>query len=131
METIRVGVTLLDRLMNLLGELVLARNQLLQFSNSTQDAGFQAVSQRTNLISRKITAIQTDTQGAVEAIGTITGVISQINDISGTIATALEEQSATTNGEVGVAGAGVRLRANSHPRLRRDRSGGLPYGGQP
>jgi methyl-accepting chemotaxis protein len=48
-------------------------------------------------ISRKITAIQTDTQGAVEAIGTITGVISQINDISGTIATAVEEQSATTN----------------------------------
>ena len=48
-------------------------------------------------ISRKITAIQTDTQGAVEAIGTITGVISQVNDISGTIATAVEEQSATTN----------------------------------
>ena len=48
-------------------------------------------------ISRKITAIQTDTQGAVEAIGTIGGVISQINDISGTIATAVEEQSATTN----------------------------------
>src|SRR5579864_8268544 len=48
-------------------------------------------------ISRKITAIQSDTQGAVEAIGTISGVISQINDISGTIATAVEEQSATTN----------------------------------
>ncbi len=48
-------------------------------------------------ISRKITAIQTGTQGAVEAIGRITAVISQINDISGTIATAVEEQSATTN----------------------------------
>ena len=48
-------------------------------------------------ISRKITAIQTDTQGAVEAIGTIGGVIGQINDISATIATAVEEQSATTN----------------------------------
>ena len=48
-------------------------------------------------ISRKITAIQTDTQGAVEAIGTISGVISQISDISGTIATAVEQQSATTN----------------------------------
>ncbi len=48
-------------------------------------------------ISRKITAIQTDTRGAVEAIGSITGVIGQINDISGTIATAVEEQSATTN----------------------------------
>jgi methyl-accepting chemotaxis protein len=48
-------------------------------------------------ISHKITAIQTDTNGAVEAIGTISNVIHQINDISGTIATAVEEQSATTN----------------------------------
>jgi methyl-accepting chemotaxis protein len=48
-------------------------------------------------ISRKIAAIQADTKGAVEAIATITGVIHQINDISGTIATAVEEQSATTN----------------------------------
>jgi methyl-accepting chemotaxis protein len=51
----------------------------------------------TDDISRKIMAIQTDTKGAVEAIGTISGVISQVNDISGTIATAVEEQSATTN----------------------------------
>jgi len=48
-------------------------------------------------ISHKITTIQADTKGAVEAIGTISGVIHQINDISGTIATAVEEQSATTN----------------------------------
>ena len=53
-ETIRVGVNLLDRLMNLVGELVLARNQLLQFSNNTQDAGFQAVSQRMNLIATEL-----------------------------------------------------------------------------
>jgi len=53
-ETIRVGVNLLDRLMNLVGELVLARNQLLQFSNSLQDAGFQAVSQRLNLIATEL-----------------------------------------------------------------------------
>ncbi|HUO26080.1 MAG TPA: cache domain-containing protein [Candidatus Aquilonibacter sp.] len=48
-------------------------------------------------ISRKITAIQTDTKDAVDAIGTISQVITTINDISGTIATAVEEQSATTN----------------------------------
>jgi methyl-accepting chemotaxis protein len=48
-------------------------------------------------ISRKIAAIQADTKGAVDAIGTIAGVIEQINDISATIATAVEEQSATTN----------------------------------
>jgi two-component system chemotaxis sensor kinase CheA len=53
-ETVRVGVTLLDKLMNLVGELVLARNQLLQFSNTAQDAGFHAVSQRMNLIATEL-----------------------------------------------------------------------------
>jgi len=48
-------------------------------------------------ISRKIEAIQTDTQAAVEAIGSISAVIKQINDISSTIASAVEEQNATTN----------------------------------
>ena len=48
-------------------------------------------------ISSKITAIQQDTKGAVDAIGTITQVITTINDISGTIATAVEQQNATTN----------------------------------
>ena len=48
-------------------------------------------------ISRKIEAIQGDTKGAVAAIGQISEVISQINDISNTIATAVEEQTATTN----------------------------------
>jgi methyl-accepting chemotaxis protein len=48
-------------------------------------------------ISRKIETIQVDTKAAVEAIGTISGVIHQINGISSTIATAVEEQSATTN----------------------------------
>jgi methyl-accepting chemotaxis protein len=54
-------------------------------------------SKATEDISRKITAIQTDTKGAVGAIGSISDVIRQVSDISGTIATAVEEQSATTN----------------------------------
>jgi two-component system chemotaxis sensor kinase CheA len=53
-DTIRVAVTLLDRLMNLVGELVLARNQLLQFSNTLQDTRCQAVSQRVNLIATEL-----------------------------------------------------------------------------
>jgi methyl-accepting chemotaxis protein len=48
-------------------------------------------------ISRKIEAIQTDSKAAVDAISSISGVISQINGISSTIATAVEEQNATTN----------------------------------
>ncbi len=53
-ETIRVGVNLLDRLMTLVGELVLARNHLVQFSNSTRDGALQAVSQRMNLIATEL-----------------------------------------------------------------------------
>jgi methyl-accepting chemotaxis protein len=48
-------------------------------------------------ISGKISAIQMDTNGAVAAIGTVSGVINQINAISATIAAAVEEQSATTS----------------------------------
>jgi methyl-accepting chemotaxis protein len=48
-------------------------------------------------ISQKIAAIQTDAKGAVLAIGTISGIIGRVNDISATIATAVEEQSATTS----------------------------------
>jgi methyl-accepting chemotaxis protein len=50
-------------------------------------------------ISRKIEAIQVDTKGAVEAIAQIGGIIGQINDIQNTIASAVEEQTATT-GEI-------------------------------
>jgi methyl-accepting chemotaxis protein len=50
-------------------------------------------------ISRKIEAIQADTKGAVEAIAQIGNIINQINDIQNTIASAVEEQTATT-GEI-------------------------------
>jgi len=48
-------------------------------------------------ISRKIEAIQGDTKGAVNSIRQIGEVIAQINDISNTIASAVEEQTATAN----------------------------------
>ncbi|MFN3242706.1 MAG: methyl-accepting chemotaxis protein [Planctomycetota bacterium] len=48
-------------------------------------------------IGQKIEAIQGDTEGAVSAIAEISGVISRINDIQATIASAVEEQTATTN----------------------------------
>jgi methyl-accepting chemotaxis protein len=47
--------------------------------------------------SRRIEAIQADTKAAVDAIASISEVINQVNGISTTIATAVEEQSATTN----------------------------------
>ena len=48
-------------------------------------------------IGLKIETIQNDTKAAVEAIASISQVITQVNDISNTIATAVEEQNATTN----------------------------------
>lgn len=48
-------------------------------------------------IGRKIEAIQGDTSGAVSAIAEISEVIGRINDIQTTIASAVEEQTATTN----------------------------------
>ncbi len=48
-------------------------------------------------ISQKIETIQSDTRGAVGAIGQISSIINQINDIQNCIASAVEEQTATTN----------------------------------
>ena len=48
-------------------------------------------------ISQKIEAIQNDTRGAVAAISEISSVINRINDFQNMIATAVEEQTATTN----------------------------------
>lgn len=55
-STIRVDVGLLDKLMNLVGELVLARNQILQFTGQYSDASFHATSQRLNLITTELQA---------------------------------------------------------------------------
>ncbi|HWY86335.1 MAG TPA: methyl-accepting chemotaxis protein [Gemmataceae bacterium] len=48
-------------------------------------------------IGQKIEAIQRDTKGAVEAIAEIGGIIHRINDFQHTIASAVEEQTATTH----------------------------------
>jgi len=53
-SNIRVDVGQLDKLMNLVGELVLARNQILQFSAAQQDAAFLGTSQRLNLITTEL-----------------------------------------------------------------------------
>ncbi len=53
-STIRVDVALLDQLMNLVGELVLARNQILQYTNSTEETGLVGTSQRLNLLTTEL-----------------------------------------------------------------------------
>ena len=54
----------------------------------------------TEEIGQKIAAIQANTEGAVQAIGEISAIISQINMTQTTIASAVEEQAATTS-EIG------------------------------
>ncbi len=53
-SNIRVGVGLLDKLMDLVGELVLTRNQILQFNIEREDPALNATSQRLNLITTEL-----------------------------------------------------------------------------
>jgi len=57
----------------------------------------QETARATEDIARRVEAIQTDTGGAVDAIGQIAAIITSINDYQLTIASAVEEQTATTN----------------------------------
>ncbi len=54
----------------------------------------------TEEISQKIDAIQSNTKAAVKAIADVSEIINHVDDISSTIASAVEEQTATTN-EIG------------------------------
>jgi two-component system chemotaxis sensor kinase CheA len=49
-------VGLLDKLMNLVGELVLARNQIVQFGHTQEDAAFLGTVQRLNLLTTELQA---------------------------------------------------------------------------
>src|SRR5574341_85773 len=53
-STIRVDVGLLDKLMNLVGELVLSRNQITQFAATHEDSTLIATTQRLNLVTREL-----------------------------------------------------------------------------
>lgn len=53
-SSIRVDVSLLDKLMNLVGELVLARNQILQYAPAERDVTFVASTQTLNLITSEL-----------------------------------------------------------------------------
>ncbi|MBT5633836.1 MAG: hypothetical protein HOJ13_14010 [Nitrospina sp.] len=64
-------------------------NEVKELANQTAKA--------TEDISTKIQAIQTDTGEAVDSIADITQVVSRINDIATSIASMVEEQTATTN----------------------------------
>jgi two-component system, chemotaxis family, sensor kinase CheA len=53
-NNVRVSIGLLDKLMNLVGELVLARNQVLQISSGREETMLIAASQRLNLVTSEL-----------------------------------------------------------------------------
>lgn len=53
-SNIRVSVSHLDQLMNMVGELVLARNQLVQGAGALADAGIDAAAHRVNVITTEL-----------------------------------------------------------------------------
>lgn len=55
-SSIRVDVGQLDKLMTLVGELVLARNQIIQFSSTQEDTAFLGMVQRLNLLTTELQA---------------------------------------------------------------------------
>lgn len=63
-------------------------NEIKELAKQTAEA--------TGEIKKRIMGIQSSTEGTVTQIGQISGVINDVNEIVSTIATAVEEQSATT-----------------------------------
>ena len=71
----------------------------------------QQTAEATNEINEKISGVQTTTAESIEAIESIVNVINEINEIVTTVASAIEEQSATTqeiSNNVSQAAAGVQ-----------------------
>jgi methyl-accepting chemotaxis protein len=68
-------------------------------ANEVKDLA-RATAEATSDISRRIAAIQSDAEAAVHAIGEITEIIGRVSETQASIASAVEEQTATTN-EIG------------------------------
>ena len=75
-SSIRVHVALLDNLMTLMGEMVLVRNQVLQFSNKSEDLEFISMSKRLNVVTSEIHGEMMKTR--MQPIGNILGKFNRV-----------------------------------------------------
>ncbi len=83
-STIRVQVSLLDRLMTLMGEMVLVRNQVLQYSNRSDDLEFLNLSQRLDVVTSELQEETMKTR--MQPIGNILTKFQRVvRDLSGTL----------------------------------------------
>lgn len=82
---IHVDVQLLDQLMNLTGELVLARNQVVQFANKNDDKGFRAISQRMNVVVSELqeTVMKTRMQQIKKVFGIFPRLVRDLSKLHG------------------------------------------------
>lgn len=83
-STIRVQVSLLDRLMTLMGEMVLVRNQVLQYSQKIEDLEFLNLSQKFDVVT---TELQEETMKMrMQPIGNILTKFQRVvRDLSGSL----------------------------------------------
>lgn len=83
-STIRVQVSLLDRLMTLMGEMVLVRNQVLQYSQKIEDLEFLNLSQKFDVVT---TELQEETMKMrMQPIGTVLTKFQRVvRDLSGSL----------------------------------------------
>lgn len=82
---IHVDVGLLDRLMNLTGELVLSRNQVVQFANDLDLRPFRAVSQRMNVVVSELqeTVMKTRMQPIRKVFGMLPRLVRDLSKLHG------------------------------------------------
>lgn len=80
-SSIRVPVALLDNLMTLMGEMVLVRNQVLQYSNQSEDLEFLSMSKRLNVVTSEIQGEMMKTR--MQPIGNVLGKFTRlVRDLS-------------------------------------------------
>lgn len=83
-SSIRVQVSLLDRLMTLMGEMVLVRNQVLQYSSKTDDLEFLNLSQKLDVVTSELQEETMKTR--MQPIGNILSKFQRVvRDLSGSL----------------------------------------------
>ncbi len=83
-STIRVQVSLLDRLMTLMGEMVLVRNQVLQYTHRTDDLEFLNLSQKLDVVTSELQEETMKTR--MQPIGNILTKFQRVvRDLSGSL----------------------------------------------
>ena len=82
---IHVDIRLLDQLMNLTGELVLSRNQVVQFASTIEERNFRAVTQRMNVVVSELQEIvmKTRMQPVKKVFGVFPRLVRDISKLHG------------------------------------------------